>query len=1049
MKKLFVLNLLSILCLLSFSQTFTEWDNPGIVQINREKPHATLFPFESFDLAKGKDVIKSSNFLSLDGRWKFHWVEKPADKPEGFFNPSFDVSSWDEINVPANWEINGYGIPIYVNIPYEWTSEPQPPGIPHDYNPVGSYRRNFILPEGWGSKEVYIHLGAVKSAFYIWLNGQFVGYSQDSKTPAEFNLTKYLKTGENTLALEVYRWSDGSWLECQDFWRISGIEREVYLYARPKVHVSDYFCKAGLTGDYKDGVMELDVNLRNMTSTNQNITVKISLFKKGETDAPVLQMEQATRLGKLEEKALTFTNTLVNPLKWSAETPNLYTLIIELKDRKGTYKEYLTSHIGFRTSEIKHGQLLVNGKAITLKGVNRHEHDEYTGHVVSEESMMKDIHLMKQNNINTVRTCHYPNHPRWYELCDEYGLYVINEANIESHGMGYKPDRTLGNNPVFMLSHLDRVQKMLERDKNHPSVIIWSLGNESGDGVNFDACYDWIKARDLTRPVQYERAVSGRNTDIFCPMYSKIPELESYALSIQSKPLILCEYAHAMGNSVGNLRDYWNVIERHPQLQGGCIWDWVDQGLAAYNEQGRKYWAYGGVFGPEGVPSDGTFCLNGLVAPDRSPHPSLKEVKKVYQYVDFKPVPFSPDKIEIKNKYDFINLNKFVLFWEIVADGRTIQDGTIMYPDIPAGESRIISLDINPYTNDPGVEYFLNLTVFTDRERPLIPAGHIFAMEQINLGSVAPERTVQKDTGEKIIRETPAELIVESGGTEYTFSRRTGKLVSMVVEGEQVLVESPSINFWRAPTENDFGNKMPQRLKVWKDAGNNTILKNFSHQLTASGIYQVSVEYRLTDVEAQYYITYRINGEGELKTTVSMKPAGQDQPELPRFGMTMAVPGAYNALEWFGRGPHENYQDRHESALVGHYKGSVKDQYHPYIAPQENGYKTDVRWLTLRDKNGKGIMISGDPLICFSALHFTNDDFNRSKRDGYHNIDLKEREDVYLNIDYRQMGVGGDDSWGARTHAIYSLPYKPYSYAFIIRPVKAGSDPFGTSREGF
>jgi len=571
MKKLSLLIVISITCLLSFSQAFTEWNNPEIVQINREKPHATLFPFENIDQAKGKEVSKSANFLSLNGRWKFNWVEKPADKPEGFFKSSFDVSAWDEINVPANWEINGYGIPVYVNIRYEWTSDPQPPGIPHDYNPVGSYRRNFILPEGWGSKEVYIHLGAVKSAFYIWLNGQFVGYSQDSKTPAEFNLTKYLQSGENTIALQVYRWSDGSWLECQDFWRISGIERDVYLFARDKVHVSDFFCKAGLTDNYKDGVLELDVNLRNMSASNHNMMVKVSLYKKNDPDSLLLKMEQNTRIGKLEEKVLSFSSFMKDPMKWTAETPDLYTMVIETRDRKSKFSEYLVSDIGFRTSEIKHGQLMVNGKAITIKGVNRHEHDEYTGHVVSEESMLKDIRLMKQNNINAVRTSHYPNHPRWYELCDEYGLYVIDEANIESHGMGYDPEKTLGNNPVFKLSHLDRVQKMLERDKNHPSVIIWSLGNEAGDGVNFDACYDWIKARDMSRPVQYERAETGRNTDIVCPMYSKIPDLEKYALNIQPKPLILCEYAHAMGNSVGNLRDYWNVIEQHSQLQGGIF----------------------------------------------------------------------------------------------------------------------------------------------------------------------------------------------------------------------------------------------------------------------------------------------------------------------------------------------------------------------------------------------------------------------------------------------------------------------------------------------
>lgn len=1042
MKKTVPSLLLLFLSVLTYSQTFTEWDDPTVVGINTEKPHSTLFPFESVNAAIRNQPENSTNYFSLNGLWKFNWVEKPADKPEGFYKPSFNVANWDEIHVPANWELNGYGIPIYVNIPYEWTNNPKPPGIPHDYNPVGSYRKSFILPEEWEDKEVFIHLGAVKSAFYIWINGSFVGYSQDSKTPAEFKITEFLKSGENTIALEVYRWSDGSWLECQDFWRISGIERNVYLFARPDVHILDYYCKSSLVDNYRNGFFDLDIIIRNLSGENRDVMVKCNLYNQNSLDSLIFQSSQRLQLSKNNQQIVNFNTSVIDPLKWTAETPDLYTLIIEIIDLKKKLSEFVTGKVGFRNVEIKHGQLLLNGKAIKIKGVNRHEHDEYTGHVISKESMITDIQLMKQNNINTVRTSHYPNHPLWYELCDQYGLYVIDEANIESHGMGYLPEKTLGNNPLFMLAHLDRVQKMTERDKNHPSVIIWSMGNEAGDGINFDTCYNWIKSRDTTRPVQYERALFGKNTDIYCPMYSTIADLEQYALTIQEKPLILCEYAHSMGNSTGNLSDYWDVIEKHRQLQGGCIWDWVDQGLAKYNENGLKFWAYGGDFGPENTPSDGNFCLNGLLAPDRTPHPSLKEVKKVYQYVDFKAVPFTNNKIEVINKYDFINLNQFVLYWEIMNEGKTLQDGSVMYPDIPPGESRIIELNIKPFNKIPGSEYFLNVTVFSDKDRPLIPAGHIYAMDQLKMNEETLQKRFIDDTGAKLIKDSGSELVIESGGAEFRFNKINGNFTSWITESRQLLSAGPSVNFWRAPTDNDFGNKMPERMGIWKKAGNTFFLRNFTHEQISSGHYEVNSEYWLPEVESYFFIRYLINGEGEIRVDAKLKPSGAEYPELPRFGMVIIIPGTYNQLEWFGRGPHENYPDRKESAIVGLYSGTVKDQYYPYITPQENGYKTDVRWLTLRDGSGEGIMISGDPLICFSALHYSNEDLSREKRDGMHNIDLKQRNEVFLNVDFKQMGVGGDDSWKAKTHAIYSLPFQEYSYSYIMKPLKKQDQPF-------
>ncbi len=1028
-----------IICTLhmnTFGQKLPEWQDPEIVEINRLAPHSTLFPYESFETAVENNKKTSRFFKDLNGKWKFNWVRKPADRPVDFFKNNYDVSSWDDIDVPSNWELKGYGIPIYVNISYEWTRDPNPPSVPVDYNPVGSYKRNFIIPEEWDGRKVFIHLGAVKSAFYLWVNGEKVGYSQGSKTPAEFDITSYIQTGENSIALEVYRWSDGSWLECQDFWRISGIERDVYLYSTPMIHIFDYFAKPVLKNNYQDGSLSLEILVKNYSDKTSGLELKMTVLREGNL---VVEKSESFRLKKESEELIRITEDFPDVDKWSAEIPDLYTLILELKDKKGNSLEYISSKIGFRTTEVRNGRFLINGVPVLLKGVNRHEHDEFTGHVISQESMLKDIKLMKQNNINAVRTSHYPNDPYWYELCDKYGLYVIDEANIESHGMGYQPDKTLGNDPVFLNSHLDRTIRMVERDKNHPSIVIWSLGNEAGDGVCFNATYDWIKKRDLTRPVQYERAEGGRNTDIFCPMYDRIPAMLDYVTEIRNKPLIQCEYAHAMGNSTGNLVDYWEVIESHDQLQGGFIWDWVDQGLAKYTEDGRKYWAYGGDFGPEDVPSDGTFCLNGLVFPDRTPHPGLMEVKKVYQYIEFEPVDFSFDEIMITNKYNFKSLEDFAIYWEIESEGKVIQQGTLMKPNLKPGEKKIYTLEIKPFKPQAGSEYFLNLTAFQVMGDELIDAGHIFAFEQFEI-PVPSKEDKKTDEGSKVVYQSSKELKVDAGGTTYTFNKTTGLLSSVMKDDKEYLTEPLKINFWRAPVENDWGNNMPQRLGVWKNAGSNAELRSFVHEQRSEGYYEVDAEYWLPDVESFYYINYQINGEGELRVNNYMEPVEEDHPELPRFGMIMALDGQYDQLEWFGRGPHENYSDRKESAIVGHYRSTVEDQYVPYILPEENAYKTDTRWITLSDDSGRGIMLKGIPRICFSALHFTNEDLSRESRDGMHTTDLIPRKDIFINVDLAQMGVGGDNTWGARPLAKYCLPFGEYNYSFIFKIIDTGID---------
>lgn len=1028
--------LIAVLNPFVFSQDQHEWQDPDVVEVNREAARATAFSFESEELALEGDAQASSNFKSLNGTWKFHWSPNPASRPADFFKQKFIDRNWDEIKVPSNWEMKGYGIPIYVNIPYEWTTDPNPPAVPVDHNPVGSYRKIFTLPDQWSGKEVFIHFGAVKSAFYIWVNGEKVGYSQGSKTPAEFNITSYLVKGENLVAVEVYRWSDGSWLECQDFWRISGIERDVYIEARPRTHIRDFFCKAGLNHSYIDGVLELDVEIALHDGTNiGGLELKAKLVDRGAGEEVVWKASRGITGGRV-----TFRDVLPGVKKWSAETPDLYTLILELKDGEGHSLEYLSSKVGFRTSEIKYGRLLINGKAVTLKGVNRHEHDEHEGHVLSEDLMLADIRLMKQFNINAVRTSHYPNDPRWYELCDEHGLYVIDEANIESHGMGYNPDKTLGNNPVFIKSHLDRSIRMVERDKNHPSVIIWSLGNEAGNGVCFDATYDWIKERDLTRPVQYERANFGRNTDIFCPMYSRIQDMIKFAESHPDKPLILCEYSHAMGNSTGNIMDYWDVIDRYEQLQGGFIWDWVDQGLAMYTEKGVKYWGYGGDFEPEDQHVDGSFCLNGLVFPDRTIHPGIWEVKRAYQYMDFEALPFRSDRLMIKNKYDFISLEGFDILWELLEDGSVVKSGTIESPGAAPGETLMLELDLEQADFVQGKEYHLNVKAATRLSTEMLPAGHVVATDQFALSPSPRAETGGADfsgvgANQVSIEESLEQVVIHVPGGELVFDRSSGYLLSYTRGGKALLSSGPEPNFWRAPIENDFGNRMPERCALWKSFGEELVLQSLVPVQTDKNV-MLLADYIHPENGSNYRLTYSFNNRGEIKVKVEFKPGSDSFPEIPRFGMSLVLSEGYDRLEYFGRGPHENYIDRNHSSSVGLYKGRVEEQYVPYITKGENGNKTEVRWLTLSRNDGSGIRIRGEPMFDFSALHFSQDDLDREQRDGAHTIDLDKSEKIFLNIDLKQMGVGGDDSWGARPHAPYVLVPQPMEYSFVIVPLQ-------------
>jgi len=1033
-----------------------DWENPSVFNINREPPHASFIPFNSASAALAGNEELSEFYHSLNGQWLFHWSPTPDQRPFYFYKDDYDTRSWDKIEVPSNWEMLGYGIPIYVDVTFPFPKDP--PFIPHDNNPVGSYKRTFRLPLLWNNQEVFIHFGAVRSAFYLWINEQLVGYSQGSKTPAEFNITRYLKKGKNSVSVEVYRYSDGSYLEDQDFWRMSGITRNVYLFSRNKIHIRDFQIQAGLINHYHDGLLNLDVELRNYTHLDTTMIVEAVVMEGRKT---LWEEKRSYQLGG-HNNHVTFSDTLPGIEAWSAEQPHLYTLLINLKNSEGKNQESLSQPFGFRIVEIRNKQLLVNGVPVYLKGVDLHEHHGIKGHVVDEETMRKDLLTMKSYNINAVRTSHYPQPEMWYKLCDRYGLYLVDEANIESHGIGYQKDITLADQPEWAAAHLDRTMRMVERDKNHPSVIIWSLGNEAGDGHNILADYRWIKHRDPSRPVQYERAEKStntveRHTDIWCPMYAKIPYLIKYAEdSSKDRPLIQCEYAHSMGNSTGNLKDYWDVIKKYPILQGGFIWDWVDQGLLKTNENGKRYWAYGGDYGPPGTPTDGNFCINGLVFPDRTPHPALTEVKKVYQYVNFTSEKPSTGKFNLHNEYDFTSLEGFVVKWEITENGKTIQQGNIECPDIAPHTSSVIKLKFDKPKLKPGVEYFANLRLIKTESWGIIPADHLYACEQFELPYFKEPQLVDLSRyHELLLRQVDSVAIIEMKGQTIRFDLKTGRMISWVFKRNELLKEPPKPNFWRAPTDNDFGNGMPERCKVWKKAGDRITLVHAQVLQPNPFLAVLDFAYGVPDEKGDHIadlrLRYQVHGTGDVMVDYRYTASDRKLPEIPRLGMNFILPDNFHKVSYFGRGPEENYWDRKTGSLVGFYKSDVADFYVPYIRPQENGYRTDVRWCAVYNDAGRGILFQGEPLICFSAHHQLSSDFESMQRNygplvkdaakvNRHTTDVVTRSLTSINVDLAQMGVGGDNSWGARTHAEYLLQSDHYQYRFRIKPLDIGMD---------
>lgn len=1054
-----------------------DWENPAVFNINREDPSATMISFPDEKTALDAVKTNSPNYLSLDGLWKFSYSDTPDKRPFWFFKDDYDTRDWKEIGVPSNWQLKGYDVPVYTNIPYPFKAYQEiygtnnnvkvvPPYIPHDWNPVGSYKRNFKVSSEWDGKEVFLHFGAVSSAFYVWINGEMVGYSEDSKMPAEFNITKYLKKGNNSLSVEVYRWSDGSYLEDQDFFRLSGIQRSVYLHARPKTYIRDFFAVGDLENDYKDGLLKLDVEVRSTLTSEVRAGIVATLFDGDKNiyfgSAPVNLSDG--------NGTVSFKNSIPAIKKWTAETPALYSLVIALKDGDGKILETVSAKVGFRKVEIINSQLLVNGVAIRFKGTNMHEHNDVNGHVIDEATILKDIRVMKSNNINAVRTSHYPQQELWYEMCDKYGLYLIDEADIESHGMGYDKDVTLADKPEWEAAHLDRMKRMVERDKNHPSVIIWSMGNEAGDGHNFLNGYKWIKARDASRLVQYERAedqtnAPERHTDIWCPMYPPISYIEAYAKdSKQDRPLIMCEYAHAMGNSTGNFQDYWTVIEKYPKLQGGFIWDWVDQGILKTSENGEKYWTYGGDYGKAGMPSDGNFCLNGLVWPDRTPHPGLYEVKKVYQYVGFDVIDLNSGLIRVTNKYDFTNLAEFSFDWEVVSDGNVLQSGKVALPDFKPKAGLNIMIPIKKIDQLPGAEYFLNLRVSRSDEWNYVPADNVYATAQFKL-PVEARAIPAKTNGLAVLqtKTTDSKLEVSGVDLKIVFDLAVGRLESFNYKGKELMLKGPEPDFWRPPTDNDYGYNMDKLLGVWKKAGERSKVTKANISQPAMDKVIVTFNYDIPDPDgkkiAGYASSYTIYGSADIIVKNQFSKISASVPETPRMGMQMQLPEQYSNLTWLGRGPHENYADRKTSAEVDLYESTTTDQYTPYIRPQENGYKTDTRWLTLTDDNGTGILVSGEPLFSWAALNNIHDDFespgkiSEYRKDAItantHTIDVKPRDLVNLNIDLGQMGVGGDNSWGARIHPEYRLLDMRYEYSFRIRPIVKDDDIFKLAKEKF
>ena len=1030
MKKHFVTGLFAVLAMTANAQSFKEWQDPEINAVNRAPMHANYFAYESTEAAIKGIKEKSSNFMTLNGTWKFNWVPNADARPTDFWQPEFNDKGWNAMPVPGVWELNGFGDPIYVNVGYAWREQfrNNPPQVPTVNNHVGSYRREITVPAHWKGKEIIAHFGSVTSNMYLWVNGKYVGYSEDSKMEAEFNLTPYLKPGQkNLIAFQVFRWCDGTYLEDQDFFRYSGVGRDCYLYARSKKQIADIRITPDLDAQYQNG--SLAINL----TTKGRGEVELELFDANNQPVVTKSLNASGNISTTMEVA--------SPNKWTAETPYLYTLRATLKEGNKVL-EVIPVKVGFRKVELKNAQILVNGQPILIKGANRHEMDPDGGYVVSRERMIQDIQMMKMFNLNAVRTCHYPDNNLWYELCDQYGLYVVAEANIESHGMGYGKN-TLAKREDYKKAHLERNQRNVQRCFNHPSVIIWSLGNEAGYGPNFEAAYDWVKAEDPSRAVQYEQAGTKGKTDIYCPMYAGYQWCENYSKDNKyQKPLIQCEYAHAMGNSQGGFKEYWDLVRKYPKFQGGFIWDFVDQSVRWPGKNGKMIYAYGGDFNRFDA-SDINFCNNGLISPDRVPNPHAYEVRHFYQNIWTTPANLKNGEINIFNEYFFRDLSAYYLEWEMLKDGKSVRCGRIDNLNVQPQQTAKVKLNLGE--TDTEAEWLLNISYKLKNNEDLLPAGYTVAKEQLTLNPYkAP--SMQLGNCELSNTETVAPevqdndrhyLIISNDAFRIEFSRSNGYLTKYQIKGLDMIKEGAILkpNFWRAPTDNDFGAHIHRKYVAWK---NPEIRLKSLKQRTENKQVIVETAYEMPGVSAKLNLTYVLNNEGAIKVTQKMTTDKKAKvSNMFRFGMQMQMPRSFETIEYYGRGPIENYIDRNHCTNLGIYRQSVTEQFYSYIRPQENGTKTDIRWWRMINKAGNGIEVVAASPFSASALHYTIESLDEgwSKQQG-HSPEVEEADLTNLCIDKIQAGLGCVNSWGSIALPEYQVPYQDYEFTFILSPIQ-------------
>lgn len=1077
------------------------WQDIQTVAVNKETPRSAFMTYPDKNTALTLAYEKSPYYQLLNGTWKFYFVNSYKDLPANITDPATSTENWNDIQVPGNWERQGFGVAIYTNHGYEFKARnPQPPLLPEE-NPVGVYRRDIEIPADWDGRDIYLHIGGAKSGTYVYVNGQEVGYSEDSKNPAEFLINKYLKAGKNVLTLKIFRWSTGSYLECQDFWRVSGIERDVYLWSQPKTAIQDFRVISTLDDTYKTGIFKLAIDLKNHEEKAKNLTISYELLDK--SGKAIATESKNIWVSPAVNATASFETSIPDVATWSAEIPNLYKMVMTIQDGDKTL-EVVPYHVGFRRFEMKQTKeiagngkpytvFLVNGQPVKFKGVNIHEHNPETGHYVPVELMRKDFELMKKHNINSVRLCHYPQDRKFYELCDEYGLYVYDEANIESHGMYYSLSKggTLGNNPEWLKPHMDRTINMYERNKNYPSVTFWSLGNEAGNGYNFYQTYLYIKNKEkdgMNRPVNYERALWEWNTDMYVPQYPGASWFEEIGQKGSDRPVVPSEYAHAMGNSTGSLLDQWNAIYKYPNLQGGYIWDWVDQGFLEKDENGRSYYTYGGDYGVN-APSDGNFLCNGIVSPDRTPHPAMAEVKYVYQDVAITAKDLANGTFEVFNRYYFKNLKDYMITYTVMANGKAVRHGKVSL-DIAPQTSKELQVNIAGLKPQKDTEYFVNFSVVTVQPEGLIQEGHEIASEQFRL-PIEPIKSDLKTSGPALsVSENGDELVASSSKVNFVFNKKTGLVSSYKVGSTEYFSEGFGLqpNFWRGPTDNDYGNGQPKREQIWKQSSKNfnvsdatvkmdgkNAIMTINYLLPAGNLYIVDYTiYPSGAVHVAAHFTSTEMNEAETEVSEATRTAtftpGRDAARkeaskltVPRIGVRFRMPATMDQVEYFGRGPEENYWDRKAGTLVGLYKSTAEDLYFPYVRPQENGHHTDTRWVSVSSNKGKGLKIVADELIEFNALRNSIEDFDDEEqtnlprqwsnftpeqianhdeaaaknvlRRQHHINDVTPRNYVEVCIDLKQQGVGGYDSWGARPEPQYTLPAnKDYQWGFTIIP---------------